>query len=347
MSASSSGKNLPIRGNRPTRRRNTARACIGSVAVLFAFACSPADTPPPPRPDVAHPFDTQRAWRDLERIVAFGPRPAGSASLKRLREYLVEQLTAAGLEPVQEAFSAPTPIGSIDFVNVYADLPGTTPDASRPDAPVVVLGSHYDTKRLPFEFVGANDGGSSTAVLLELARQLVASGRERRVTYRFLFLDGEEAVRPDWDGLDNRYGSRHHVDMLLESGEIRRITAFVLLDLVGDADLRINHDLTSTRELLVLVWNAARRLGLERHVGARAKEIADDHLSFLEVGVPSVDLIDLEFGPDNSWWHSPDDTLENCSPDSLAAIGQIVLEALPEIEAYALGARAAPRPKGS
>lgn len=272
-------------------------------------------------------FDAERAWRHLQRIVALGERQAGSAALERLRVYIEDELRALGLEPVRESFRESTPFGEIGFANVHVEI------GAGENAPIVVLGTHIDTKSgLPFEFLGANDGGSGTAVLLELARSLHARDPAPPVVYRLVFLDGEEAFRRRWTGTDNCYGSRHHVEQLTEQRRLARVAAFVLLDMVGDKDLQLTRELQSDPALLALFFDAARRIGLERHVGASEQEINDDHLPFIAAGVPSVDLIDFEYGPDNDWWHSPEDRLENCSRDSLDAIGRIVLAGLPALE---------------
>ncbi len=278
-------------------------------------------------------FDEQRAWADLEALVALGPRVAGTPGAEKAREYIEGELRAAGLEPVREEFRAATPKGPLGMANVYVDLPGATGDDASGSmrTPMVVLCTHFDTKRLPFEFVGANDGGSGTAVLLELARVLARAPRGP-LTWRLLFLDGEEAIRRQWLDPDNRYGSREHVRALRVSGNIARVKACVLLDMVGDADLKLTRETYSDRELLNLFFEAARRGGHNLHVGARGQPIKDDHQSFLEADVPSVNLIDFEYGPANAYWHTADDTLEHCSAESLGIVGDIVLLALPDLE---------------
>ncbi len=281
-------------------------------------------------------FDAQRAWKHLEALVALGPRPAGSGASAATVDYLDKELRALGLAPVRESFVARgTPIGDLPMCNLYVDLPAKGPQADK--APLVIVGSHFDTKRFDqFRFVGANDGGSSTAVLLELARVLAAGG-PRSVAYRLLFIDGEEAIRAHWQDPDNRYGSRHHAEQLRTSGLVARTKAFVLLDLVGDKDLRLERDQYSDAWLYECFAAPARAAGLGKHVDGRREPIADDHLSFLEIGVPSVDLIDFSYGPGNSWWHSPEDTLDKCSPQSLGVIGTIVLAGLPNVERRVLG----------
>lgn len=309
----------------PTRAKGAPRlARLLALIGALGAGCS-SGTAAPPR---QAPFDEGRAWAHLEHLVSLGPRPPGSEALEATRRYLSEQLAALGLEPVREPFTARTPLGPIEMANVYADLPG---EGEAP--PIVVLCTHFDTKRFDFEFVGANDGGSGTAVLLEIAR-LLAKGPPRPVTYRFLFLDGEEALRPVWVDPDNTYGSRHHVEQLRKSGLLQRIGACVLLDMVGDADLRLNRDLNSDPKLLELFFEAAREAGLGRHVDGRREAVRDDHIPFLRAGIAAVDLIDLEYGPDRSYWHTAEDTLEHCSRQSLGVIGRIVMLGLPRLETW-------------
>lgn len=297
-------------------------SCALALATLLAPGCSGHAA------SVAPAFDQARAWRDLEAIVAFGPRPAGSEALERTRAFFERELEAAGLEPVREAFRASTPVGELDMVNLYADLPGAEGATD-----TVIVGAHYDTKRLPVPFVGANDGGSGPAVLLELARA-IAAGPKRPVAYRFLFLDGEESQREEWVDPDNRYGSRHHAAKLVAEGRARSVRAFVLLDLVGDKDLCLWRESWSDRRLYEMVATAARSLGLGKHVGCTSQPVEDDHQMFLAVGIPSIDLIDFEYGPRNRFWHTSEDTLDKCSAESLGIVGRIVLATLPAIEAW-------------
>lgn len=297
------------------------------LTVLLATLCSSMTactngTAAPSAPE----FNADRAWQDLERLVAFGPRPAGSEALEETRGYLEAELTKAGLTPQREAFEAETPVGKIAMVNVFADLEGLPDENGRPPE-MVILCTHYETKRGIEGFVGANDGGSGTAVLLELARVLT-SGGPRALTYRFLFVDGEEAMRMDWIGLDNTYGSRHHAEALRKSGLSERVRACVVIDIVGEKNVRLSHDISSDRRLLAIFFDAARAAGLGKHVGGRREEIKDDHHSFMAIGIPSVDLIDLDY----LHWHKPSDTLDKCSKESLDAIGTIVLLGLPQLE---------------
>lgn len=277
-------------------------------------------------------FDAARAWKLLEEQVAIGPRPAGSEAAERTRALIERELADAGLTSQREAFTAQTPSGAIAMVNVWAERPAATAPAG---APTVILASHYDTKNVSFPFVGANDSASSTAVLLELAR-VIASAPPGEITYRFVWFDGEEALRFHWEDPDNCYGSRHHVSELRRTGAIERLRAVVLLDMIGDRDLRLTRDSYSSSKLVDVFFGAARASGLGAYVDGPTLAVKDDHQPFLAAGVESIDLIDFDYGPDNGWWHTADDTLDKCSQESLSIVGRIVLLGLPGLERHAL-----------
>jgi glutaminyl-peptide cyclotransferase len=266
-------------------------------------------------------FDSNRAWEHLRQLVAIGPRPAGSPAIEQSRRYITDQLAAVGLTAVEQAWTDDTPAGKLPMVNLIATIPGARKDR-------IVIGGHYDTKRFPrFRFVGANDGGSSAAFLIELARAL--KPRRNAFTIELLFLDGEEAVNEVWAGSDNTYGSRHYVDVARRDGSLATRLAFVLVDMIGDRDLRIKRDAYSTPWLTDAIWEAARRQKLEEYFVPASTQIEDDHLPFLKAGVPSVDIIDLEY----EQWHTPGDTLDAVSARSLQIVGDVVVAALPQIEA--------------
>lgn len=305
-----------------------AALLLGLLACTTAATTATCGGQAPAADAPVRAFDAGRAWKLLEEQVALGQRHSGSPGAEATRVLIERELRAAGLQPQREAFTAQTPVGPIEMCNVWAEVP-----AAEKDAPRVVVGSHYDTKRLGPKFVGANDGGSSTAVLLELGHSLAAAP-SRQVTWRLVFFDGEEALRDFWADPDNRYGSRHHVARLKADGLLASIAACVVIDMVGDRELVLSRDEYSGRELQRIFDDAARSIGLARHLGGVSIPIKDDHQSFLEVGIESVDLIDFEYGPDNSWWHTDEDSLDKCSQQSLEAIGRIVLAGLPALEAW-------------
>ncbi len=321
-----------LNSSRPSGWSSPSSA-FGFTSAIFALAvcaCSASRAEPD-----ASAFDAARAWKHLEAQVALGPRPSASESNEKLRVYLEKELTSYGLAPVRETFScAEAPNGPLAVANVYADI--APKEGNSKTLPIVVFCTHFDTKRYPFPFLGANDGGSGTAVLLELARDLAANPSSD-VIWRVVFLDGEEAVREYWEDPDNRYGSRHHVEALKKRGEASRVKACILLDMIGDKDLRVFRDSYSDSRLKQIVQDAASSLDLAKHFDGTAEAVKDDHLSFMSADIPSLDLIDFDYGPDNDFWHTKKDVLENCSQESLSIIGRVVLAMCPKLERLALG----------
>jgi glutaminyl-peptide cyclotransferase len=274
------------------------------------------------------PFDGQRAYADLETVVGFGPRPSGSEALERLRDFIRGELSAAGLEVREHAFTGQTPLGPIGMVNLYGVVEGDKPG-------VIILSNHYETKYFPdFEFVGANDGGSTTAWMLEMARTLgpTRSGR----TIWLTFFDGEEAFA-DWSKTDSLYGSRAFVQRLQETGEFEQLAAVINVDMIGDCYLGINRDPDAPHWLIGPLWNTASELGYERHFQRSGRAIEDDHIPFREAGASAVNLIDFSYGgtmlDHQRNWHTPRDTLDLCCAGSLQVVGDVIYHALPELEA--------------
>ena len=268
--------------------------------------------------------DGAAALRHVERLVAIGPRVAGTQGAERARAYITGELKKLGVNVDVRAFEADTPHGRLRLANVIAVVPGLRPD-------VILLGGHYDTKYFKeFRFVGANDGGSSAALLLELTRRLAATPRE--YTYWIVWFDGEEA-RVSWTATDSLYGSRQLAAELARDGRLPR--AMVLVDMIGDRDLGILRDTYSTPWLTDLVWATATRLGHGRHFLSTAMAVEDDHAPFLRAGVPAVLLIDFDYPP----WHTAGDTLDKVSAQSLGLVGDVVLGALPAIERRLSGGR--------
>ncbi len=304
------------------------------VALVLVLAASPLRLAEVPEASQAPSFDSTRAWQHLESIVGFGPRPAGSAPLRQARAYITRQLAALGLPLQEQPFTVTTPIGRVEMVNLIVRLPGRRPDR-------VLIAGHYDTKLMRADrFVGANDGGSSAAFLLEMARVLATQSRE--FTYELIWLDGEEAFCTGWTECgtpaapDHTYGSRHYVEAARQAGALPLLRALVLVDMVGDRDLQIRRDTNSTPWLVDAVWAAAATVGHGRVFVDSPTAIEDDHLPFLRAGVPAVDLIDLDYGA----WHTPADTLDQLDARSLQIVGDAVIAALPAIERQLL----VPRP---
>jgi Zn-dependent M28 family amino/carboxypeptidase len=266
-------------------------------------------------------FDGPRAFEDLRNIVRFGPRPTGSAALAGTRQYISEELSEEGIDVWHDNFIATTPAGEIPMTNIVGIIGGRSPS-------VVMIAGHYDTARLNgIQFFGANDGGSSTAMLLELARAL--EKRKNKLTYWLVFFDGEEALKR-WSTSDSLYGSRHMAEQLEADGRLKQIRALVVVDMVGDRHLDILRESNSTPWLCDIVFDTARHFGYGRHFDSGEFPVEDDHLPFLRKGVPSVDIIDIT--PFKSYHHTAQDTLDKCSPESLSIVGRVIMKTIEQLE---------------
>ena len=261
--------------------------------------------------------NAERAFGYVREIVGFGRRAVGSPGHKKTEDYIHSKLKGDAVE--DDDFTVETPAGRFRLKNIIAKFPGS-------EDRVVVIGSHYDTIYPMKNFVGANDGGSSTGLLLEIANQL--RGRKRQGPAVWLvFFDGEEAFK-DWTDTDSIYGSRHLAEKWQQDGTAKKITAFLLLDMIGDKDLNIDRDENSSQQLEDLIGRAAQHLGLQSHFYARTLAVGDDHTPFAKVGIPTADLIDFDYGYANSFWHTPEDTMDKLSPQSLGIAGDVVLQTL-------------------
>ena len=278
------------------------------------------DAPPPEK---TGGFDGKRAFAQVAKQVAFGPRPSGSPAIAQLQDYLQSELASYGCRMDTDAFSADTPVGRLPMKNIVAKIPGDKPG-------IIMLATHYDTKRLP-NFVGADDAGSSTGVMLELARLLCRKHGAYQVW--IIFFDGEEAMK-EWSETDSRYGSRQMAAKLAMSGDLPRIKALLLADIVGTRTPHFKRESDSTKWLVDLIWNVAKNLGYDNIFLNEATPISDDHDPFLKRHVPAADVIDLENWPggDVYYWHTPDDTLDKISAKSLAITGHVFLESLKQLQ---------------
>jgi glutaminyl-peptide cyclotransferase len=296
----------------PQSTQNTLGLVFSACAACFAvIVVAWAQTP--------LKFDSNRAWGHLQHVVSIGPRPAGSAAIEQTRKYIREQLTAMEFKAAEQAWDDETPLGKVHMVNLIVTIPGASRNR-------LAITGHYDTKLFrEFPFVGASDGGSSTAFLIEMARVLKA--RKNALTIDLIFLDGEEAVL-EWRGNDHTYGSRHYVEAARRDGSLASLKAMVLIDMIGDRDLGIRRDSYSTPWLTDIIWQTAAKMKLSNYFLPAPTTVEDDHLPFLSAGVPSVDIIDLDYDA----WHTRRDTLDNVSARSLQVVGDVLLAALPQIE---------------
>jgi glutaminyl-peptide cyclotransferase len=290
------------------------RLALPLAAFLFLISLQPTLS--------AAEFNGERALGNVKRAVAFGPRPAGSEASRLMQSWIVRELKAQGWEVVEDRFTARTPVGDVAMCNLIAKKPGLTGHA-------VAVTGHTDTKRFPFRFVGANDGGSSTAVLLELARCL--KDERFRNDIWLVFFDGEEAVR-DWSETDSLYGSRHLAGKLAADGGLSRLLALINVDMVGDRDLHLLDEDSSTLALRRRLRDAAAKLGYSRHLLTTPQAIDDDHIPFLQKGVNAIDLIDFDYGPGNAYWHTAADTTDKLSAESLKIAGSLAAEMVRGLE---------------
>ncbi len=279
-------------------------------------------------------FNGERAMDHVRKQIEIGPRVPGSPELAKMREYVVSQLKSFGLTVSSDDFTAATPVGEKKMVNITAEYPGDSKD-------VIIIASHYDSKLFKdMYFVGANDPGSSVGCLLEIGRVLGGSKPKAKLTYWLVFFDGEEAFCEGWDDCgkpgapDNTYGSRHYVSRLKSNGEVARVRALILLDMMGYKNLQLGRDTMSTKWLQDVVWRTGRELGYGNYFVDRPEGVGgDDHEPFLRAGIDSVDLIQLN---DYPYWHKADDTLDKLSSRSLKIVGDVVLASLPHVEEHAL-----------
>jgi glutaminyl-peptide cyclotransferase len=285
-------------------------ACATRCVLLFALSavlCSAAE------------FSGAAAFDFAKAAVAFGPRPAGSDANRKLQAYILQKVKVPGAQIAEDAFTAQTPRGPVAMKNIIVKFPGKSGRS-------IAITGHYDTK--PFanrNFVGANDGGSSTGVLLELAQAL--AGQPRIDDVYLIFFDGEEAFG-EWTATDSVYGSRHLAETWKKDGTWVRFKALINVDMIGDKNLNILQDVNSDVSLRRLVWSAAASLGYQKYFTSQTEPMDDDHMPFVRLGVPSLDVIDFDYPP----WHEDTDTLDKISAASLEIVGRTMLEGIKRLE---------------
>jgi len=270
-----------------------------------------------------HDFDGRQALEYTRKAVSFGPRPPGSPALKQLQAYILAAIRSHGATVTTDDFTAATPKGDIAMRNLIARFPGKSGKA-------IAITGHYDTKLLP-GFVGANDGGSSTGFLLEMLEALEGAPRQDDVW--LVWLDGEEAFG-QWTPTDSLYGSRHLARKWLSDGTAAKVKALINIDMIGDKNLDLLYDTTSAAGIRDLIWQNAEQLGFSANFPRSPGSIDDDHQPFLRAGIKAVDIIDFDYGPDNSWWHNEKDSMDKLSADSFRIVGTVIQKVIPQVEAW-------------
>ena len=289
-----------------------------AVAGILLLFCADARSQQPAA-SRGIPFSGEAALKYTGKAVAMGPRPDGSAAIERLRTYIREQLTGRKCEIVRDRFTAQTPDGPLAMENIIAKFPGKSGRA-------IAISGHYDTKKMP-NFVGANDGGSSTGFLLELAA--VLAGQPRTDDIYLVFFDGEEAVR-EWSDTDSVYGSRHLAEKWTADGTAAKLKALINVDMIGDRNFRLVWETGSTPSVRNLVWDLADTLGYSDAFPRQGGPVSDDHIPFINAGVRALDLIDFE--SQSSFWHTPQDTMDKLSAHSFEVVGNVVVAAIERLE---------------
>jgi hypothetical protein len=306
-------------------------ATLPALAALVLVGATCQREPAPARRAPPTGAIGERAFAHVTKLVGFGPRHFGTEGWARSVDYIAATLRGLGLDPVRDRWLERDE--NVTFENLHVTLPGQVADR-------IVIGCHHDTKKTSghpqpehnFPFVGANDSASGVGLLLSLAAEL--RDRPRRASLQLVFFDGEESMTWDWrEGARALFGSKRFVrqqrDAELLGGANGRILAFVLLDMVGARDLQIDRDANSTPELVDIFAETARGLGYESWFFQTETTVSDDHLPFVEAGIPSIDLIDIARNPE---WHTHQDTLDHIAPESLQLVGEVVLAALPRLE---------------
>jgi glutaminyl-peptide cyclotransferase len=310
---------------REERKRDLSRSRTFGTILLLPLALVlalhlPAET--------SAGFDGRRAYEHVRHLVEIGPRTPASEGIRRAQAYIIGQLKSLGCPVEEHDFHASTALGDLAMKNIVVKIPGTGPG-------IVLYTTHYDTARIP-NFVGADDGGSGTATMLELARLFCS--RKNSLNVWIVFFDGEEAqgnwtdkASVQWTDSNNTYGSREMAAQMALSGDLKRAKAMILADMIGPANVRITRDTGSTPWLTDFIWDTAAQIGYQNNFVNEDYAVGgDDHFSFIRRGVAGCDLID--FSVRDTYWHTPQDTLDKIDPKSLAIVGQVLAETLPRLE---------------
>lgn len=292
------------------------------ACLAFCFFLSAATKPAARKKTTPAGFSGTSALEFTRAVVSLGPRPVGSHSHAATELYIESEIKLTKAELLSDAFNAQTPIGSLAMKNIIARFHGGSGRA-------IVFSGHYDTKKTP-GFSGANDGGSSTGLLLEMLRVLAAQKHPDDIY--LVWFDGEEAFK-QWSPPDSLYGSRHLEETWARDGTLSHIKALINVDMIGDKELGIFQEENSSKTLMKMVWDTGRELGYGKYFLNAPTPIDDDHLPFVRAGINAIDLIDLDYGPNNSYWHSKLDTMDKVSAHSFQVVGDVLMALLKKLDA--------------
>jgi Zn-dependent M28 family amino/carboxypeptidase len=283
------------------------------VLILAITGCSRKPTLPPV-------VDADMAFKLVRQLVAYGSRPSGSEAARKQAEFLKRKATEFGAVCKIQKFTGTTPDGVIQFRNVIAQLPGDSKD-------FIIIGCHYDTKKMlsTDNFAGANDGASGAGLLLALIKAVAAHKPLPPYSLRFIFFDGEECIN-NYSETDGLHGSRYYAEQLDKTGQSGNCRAVIIADMIGDKDLQVEIPADSDAQLKTLLLNSAEKLKYQASFMTSQRTIIDDHTPFQKIGLPAIDIIDFNYGPGNSWWHTTEDTLDKLDKQSFKIVGDVILE---------------------
>ncbi len=292
-----------------------ARIKLSSMAAILILLCSCHE-----KKTVIPEIDGESAFKKVSEIYDIGPRPSGSEGAKKTAEFIRDQIIKYGLTPETDQWIEKTPSDTgTTFRNVTTVIPGKRKD-------FIIIGSHYDTKKIETvpEFSGANDGASSSGLLLSLIQAVKDNPAPPPLTLEFAFFDGEECIFQYEDG-DGLSGSRRLAAKLKGSGKSSKCRAVIILDMVGDKDLNISIPFNSDTALADEIIKIAGARNWRKYFTKSNASIIDDHTPFHKLGIPAVDIIDFEYGENNRFWHTGADTIDKISPASLKIVGELVM----------------------
>lgn len=275
--------------------------------------------------DLSDQFDPDRAFAHLKKQVEFGPRPSGSDNLQKTRAYLLDQFKQIKLEVEEQSFTSDTPKGAVKFTNIIA-RPPKSPLSLFSSKQKILIAAHYDTKFMPqIQFVGANDGASGVAAVLEISRAITESKFTLdQFQIEFVLFDGEEAIE-QYTATDGLYGSRYYIEHLKEKSALKTIRGVIVLDMIGDKELSIQIP-SGDEDLIKRITHASKALNYRDYFFFQPRPFIDDHYPFMIHKIPAIDLIDFQYGADNRYWHTSEDTIDKVSKESLRIVGRTVLK---------------------
>tara|TARA_B100000609_G_scaffold154232_1_gene125538 strand:- start:67 stop:984 length:918 start_codon:yes stop_codon:yes gene_type:complete len=295
------------------KRRIIYVASFLFIVSLFVACSEKADIPV---------IDADLAYKITCDVAAIGPRHSGSPGAARQVDFICNTARSYGAASSVQTFTESTPDAEVEFKNIIVDMPGRSKK-------YVLVGCHYDTKKMLTDssFSGANDGASGVGVLLAMIKALSSNKQLPPYAIKFVFFDGEECIN-EYNKHDGLHGSRYFADSLKKNGDLVNCKAVIIADMVGDRDLQIELPVNSDKHLQQMFLDSAAKLGYNKYFISGSKNMVDDHTPFMEAGVPAIDIIDFEYGPGNSWWHTNEDSIDKVDRQSLKIVGDVILDVL-------------------